>query len=881
MSLREYKAKRNFRLTPEPAGAVRSSSKSAPRASFVIHQHFASRLHYDLRLELDGVLKSWAVPKGPSLDPNRKVLAVQVEDHPLAYGRFEGEIPKGQYGAGKVNIWDRGTWTALNDPRSGLKTGKLQFQLAGQRLQGVWNLIRMKGAGKKNQDWLLIKQPDEFARPGTGHALLEEFPGGISEKPTRRNSPRHKKSVPTRRRRPAMLRPSPPHRNPPKQLHPRKQKTTRSPKSLSRQKREQLIARAKELPAAVARKQPRTLRPQLATLRTAIPPGENWLHEVKFDGYRVLAVIERGQIRLLTRQGHDWSHHLPELSRLLRNSGLQNAILDGEVVALDDHGVANFQKLQNSIRAGQSAALIYYLFDMVHFEGLDLTQTPLILRKTLLSEWITALNLGKQGILRYSDHYLGPGTPLWRQACQQHLEGVISKRTDATYQSTRTGSWIKTKCQQRQEFVVGGYTPPQGSRRGFGSLLLGYYDEARQLTYCGRVGTGFTAASLKELADRLAKLRRKTPAFAVWPLSLARIPVTWVQPRLVIEVEFAQWTQAGLLRAPSFKGLRQDKSPRQVHQELPRPQKRRQRGTRKVQVHRAALPAEQPEVAGIAISHPDRLVFPESGISKLDVARYYSRIGRRILPHLVNRPLMLRRCPEGRTHPCFFQKHAGESIPPSIRRVSIREKTGQGEYLVIDDLAGLIHLVQFGVIEFHVWPTLASRLDSADRLIFDLDPGPGVDWKTVIQAAEYVREALSSVGLQSFARVSGGKGLHVVAPLNPPSAWADFESAAATLAQSLAAEHPDLFVTTIRKSRRRGKIFLDYLRNRRGATTVASYSLRAKPDAPIAWPLDWKQLKSLSGPNGITLADVMANRRLPAASWSKFFRLRQSLPKRD
>jgi len=851
MPLREYRRKRDFKTTPEPTGG---SHRKGTGPRFVVQKHDASRLHYDFRLELDGVLKSWAVPKGPSTDSKVKSLAVEVEDHPLDYADFEGTIPAGQYGGGTVMVWDRGTWTPEGDPHRGLQQGKLTFGLDGEKLHGRWTLVRMAGRDRDKKNWLLIKRSDDDApvKPRASHKeagrdrsvtsgrTMDEIAAAADRvwHSNKAAAPKQSSSRPRRRRsRPVKLNKA-------------------------------------ELPGARKTPLPARLAPQLATLVAEVPAGNEWLHELKYDGYRILARINGEQIDLLTRRGNNWSQRFPSAVQALAELNLGAAILDGEIVALDEHGATDFQRLQNWLQLGNDKSLVYYVFDAPYLGGFDLMRTPLARRKAALEKVLKAGGRKDDGLIRYSDHLAGQGGQIAEYACQAGLEGVVSKRADSPYVSGRTGSWVKFKCLQRQEFLIGGYTQPSGRRNGFGSLLLGYYQQGK-LRYAGHVGTGFTQQSLAELTKRLQPLRTGRPAFEKPLHSTARQRATWVRPELVAEVEFSEWTEDGMLRHPSFKGLREDKPAAQTGQE----QAAREPAAKKSRKREAPASNGDPsgQVAGVALSHPDRVYYPELKLTKVDLARFYESIAEWVLPHLVNRPLTMLRCPDGRTGQCFFQKHLAEKLPAALRTVDVREKTATRKYVVIDDLSGLIALVQRGVLELHPWGAPADDLEHPDRLVIDLDPGEGAPWKAVIEAAREVRDYLAALELKSFVRTTGGKGLHVVVPLIAEASWDEHKEFAAALAQTLATRSPKKYLATMSKAERKGRVFIDYLRNQRGSTSIASYSTRTREQATVATPLRWTELSPRLRPerfNVQTLPKRLATRSDP---WSDFFEVRQRL----
>lgn len=888
MALAEYKKKRRFDRTPEPAG--KKAGRTAPGRMFVVQKHAARRLHYDFRLELDGVLKSWAVPKGPHLDPAVKSLAVHVEDHPLEYAAFEGVIPEGEYGGGTVMVWDRGEWDPEGDPRRDYRKGRLNFTLHGEKLRGAWSLVRMGGrAGDDGKNWLLIKRSDDEVRRGRKDNLLEaenrsvltgrdldEIAADADRVWTSEGeiAGDGRKSAPGKtKRRPARAS--------------RKGRTGQTATDVNWE--EEIAA----LPGAKKSRQPRDFKPELATLAPQAPQGEDWLHELKFDGYRLLAFVEPGakRVRLVTRRGNDWTDRFPAVAAAVEKLPIEQAILDGEVVALRKDGTTDFQKLQNWMQQGRDERLAYFVFDLPHCGGYSLVETPLERRKELLARLVLSAG-DASGVLRYSDHIRGQGAEVLRHSCRAAMEGIVSKRADSPYRSRRTRDWLKIKCLNRQEFVIGGFTRPAGSRVGFGALLVGVYDEpGGKLVYCGRVGTGFNTASLELLTAQLKTIRINRSPFANPPPAARRLGVTWVEPKLVAEVEFSEWTADGILRHPSFQGLREDKPAEEVVRETAKRDaaartlnasgtRRTSKAPRKVQAP-GSLKDKSAEVAGVRLSNPDRVLYPDLGITKLDLARYYERIAEWILPHVVNRPLTLVRCPQGRQAHCFYQKHLTEAMPDTLRGVEIREKDTTGIYVVLDDLPGLISLVQLGVLEIHPWGARADNIERPDRLVMDLDPGEGTEWTEVVQGALDVKERLDDLGLKSFLRTTGGKGLHVVVPFVRRTSWDDAKSFAESIALGLTRDFPDRYLATMSKARRRGKVFVDYLRNGRGATAIASFSTRARPGAPVATPIGWDELSPDLAPGDFNVQSVPERlESLKADPWAGFFEVRQSITKK-
>lgn len=740
MGLRQYWNKRNFKETPEPKG------KAIPpqgRLQFVIQKHAASRLHYDFRLELDGMLKSWAVPKGPSLDSSQKRLAVHVEDHPLEYASFEGIIPAGQYGGGTVLLWDRGYWEPIGDPRSSYRRGRLKFILHGEKLHGIWNLVRMgrrQEAGKEN--WLLIKERDTEERQGKESDVTDRLTHSVVSG----------KSI--------------------EQIASGDHAVRQSGNSSATQKGPASNGRpVTRVPASGARKtaQGNWIAPQLATLVTTPPEGEEWVHELKYDGYRILCRVNGDGVTLLTRNGHDWTAKLPHIASAVATLPIKSAWLDGEVVALLPDGRLSFQALQNAFDAGADKSLRYFVFDLLYLDGHDLRAVSLLARKTLLSAFFQ--NYSSASPIHYSDHIVGQGDLAFNEACRSGMEGLIAKRADAPYVAGRNRNWVKVKCGRRQEFVIGGFTDPSGSRSAFGALLLGVYDAQGQLQFAGRAGTGFSQRSFKELHARLKKLKQTTSLFVNPPVGSDGRRVHWVRPKLVAEVAFAEWTNDGQLRQASFQGLREDKDPRAIVHERPdivisreisaapsgvRSSRRKGHVPRHPASHAGS--SDGPTVVGgVTLTHPDRIVFPEQSVTKLALARYYESISDRIVPHLEGRPLTVVRCPEGYTKECFYQKHANDRMPEAIGKVEILGDEGTATYMVADSLEALMGLVQMGVLELHTWGAKRDKLERPDRIIFDLDPDPAVEWSSVIEGAQLLRTLLDELNLASFVKTTGGR----------------------------------------------------------------------------------------------------------------------------
>jgi bifunctional non-homologous end joining protein LigD len=774
-----YRAKRNFTVTPEPGPTIPKTAAGKP-LSFVIQKHHASRLHYDFRLELDGTLLSWAVPKGPSLDPAEKRLAVQVEDHPIRYGGFEGTIPPGQYGAGTVIVWDRGTWTPLSDnPKRDVHAGKLKFALQGEKLQGHWTLVRTRGKGDERQpSWLLIKEHDAHVRPHADYDVTEALPDSVIQHP---------------------LKPIAAKTKPPKKT---------------------------ALPA--------TLEPQLATLVTA-PPTErtDWIYELKLDGYRLLARLDGADVRLFTRSGKDWTDKLKPLHAELKALKTR-AWIDGEIVVLDREGRPSFQLLQNAFEHSKAGDIGFVAFDLPYGDGADLRATPLRERRERLR---VLLQPHLSSRLRFSEEVPGDPAQVLGAACRLKLEGLIGKRADAPYSSGRGKSWIKLKCQQRQEFVIVGFTEPKGSRSGLGALLLAVRDGSGW-RYAGRVGTGFDTQALLALRKQLDALVARTSSIAKDPRArpVGGETVHWVKPQLVCEVAFAEWTGDGSVRHAVFQALRLDKPADQIGQEtaVPPPD--------------TPAPADdKPVVQGLRISHPERVLDPASGITKLELARYYEAVAPHMLPHLKARPVALVRAPEGIGGELFFQKHLQQLVIPKVRKLGPEIDPPHPSLIVIDNPTALVGAAQMGVVEFHTWNAVYTSIDKPDRIVFDLDPDADLPWARVVEAAELTKTLLDELGLTSFLKTSGGKGLHIVVPLQRRADWDVCKRFSQAVTQHLARTIPQRFVARMGAKNRVGKVFVDYLRNNRGATSACAFSARARPGMGVSVPVAWDELVELRG----------------------------------
>ena len=781
--LARYNAKRDFAKTAEPAGEFAPGNGH----SFMVQKHDATRLHWDFRLEMDGVLKSWAVTRGPSLDPGEKRLAVRTEDHPLSYATFEGTIPKGEYGGGTVMLWDRGSWTPdpRKDPRKTIDEGHLHFTLDGERMKGEWLMIRLKPRGKeKNENWLLRKLDDADAggtdvltetaltSVATGRTM-EEIAAGKVAKLLKSSSARKAASS----------------------------GDTPAPKARGKSK--------KKLPP------PAFTDPQLCTLVDTVPTGAGWLHEVKYDGYRALIAVGGGAAKVFTRNGHDWTDKFAGVAEAAAALPVRSALIDGEIVAFKD-GKPDFSTLKDAIGAG--GAMTCFAFDLLQLDGKDVTGLPNVERKARLQPL-----LGTDERLQYAEHILGPGEPLFERMCAEGLEGVISKRADAPYRGGRARAWLKAKCTRRQEFVIVGWTPSDKSR-GFRALLLGV-NGPDGLTYSGKVGTGFDTATMLDLSERMATMAQDAPTVTA-PRALVR-GAHWIRPELVAEIAFTEVTPDNLLRHPSFLGLRGDKPATDVVAETPE-----------------AAPAAP--ASAIKVSSRERVIDPEGGVTKGELADYYQLIAPAMLPWAGHRPVSLVRCPQGRAKKCFFQKHDAGTFGEWVHHVPVTERDGHSEdYLYVDTADGLVACVQMGTIEFHGWGSRVDALEQPDRLVFDLDPDEGLDFAATKQAAEHLKNQLAELGLTSFPLLSGGKGVHVVVPLTPQAHWPAVRDFAERFARALAQAEPERFVAVMSKAKRTGKIFIDYLRNGRGSTAIMPYAARARAGAPVAAPVSWTELRGI------------------------------------
>jgi bifunctional non-homologous end joining protein LigD len=868
-SITTYRAKRDFTVTAEPAPSKARAAMDA--LMFVVQKHQAHRagLHWDFRLEHGGVLWSWAVRKGPSLDPSVKHIAAHVEDHPIDYADFQGTIPDGQYGAGTVETWDRGTWEPLNDPDAGMRKGELTFVLHGQRLNGRFHLVRLRpkpGSRGKADNWLLFKGHDEYERAGSDAEAIEQ--ATPPPRPANLENPRLAKYG------------------------------------------EVKPARASGDPPAMGAKPgklPERQSPQLCAIADEPPEGKDWISEIKFDGYRLLAWIDHSRVRLVTRNGHDWTDRLPAVASAVAKLSVETALLDGELVALDNEGISSFPALQAALSAGKDATLHLYLFDLLHLDDWDLRDCALLERKRVLQ----ALD-GWRGVLRYSDHHTGDPTDMRREACRMKLEGIVCKQADAPYRAGRGHGWLKVKCQGREELIVLGWTPPRGSRTGLGALHLGYYDPRHRLHYAGGVGTGFSDDELFSVRDKLDALAADPPRGLLVAGDPLDTTIHWVRPELVAEVRFVSWSGSGRVRQAVYLGLREDKPAEEVVRDVANPEaghkpmNPKQPAGAKDGPIIAARPKQAPSVAvppiqrpkysaaaktssaivtarkpkaraasieGVTLTHPDRELWP--GITKQHLAEYWQAVQEHALPGLAHRPLAIVRCPEGIGGEHFFQKHGHGTLPDGIRS----GEAADAPYLAIDDVHGLVAMAQISAIELHAWGATEADPLHPDFLVFDLDPGEGVVFAEVARAASDVRDRLQSLGLRSFCRTSGGKGLHVVVPLEPAAGWEQVKPFCRGFAEMLSEEQPDRFLSTVKKVDRRGRILIDWLRNGLGATAVASFCPRARAGATVATPLAWDEVTRTLDPSAFTLhslPDRLASQRTDP--WEGFPGLRQPLP---
>ncbi|WP_421035239.1 DNA ligase D [Mitsuaria sp. CC2] len=838
--LARYNQKRDFKKTSEPPGALPVSATPISRSKaqplgFVIQKHWASRLHYDFRLELDGVMLSWAVPKGPSFDPARKQMAIHVEDHPVSYNEFEGDIPKGEYGGGTVIVWDRGSWEPIGDPREGMKVGKLLFKLHGQKLAGLWELVRISKPGEKKQDqWILFKKRgDAWVRAAADYDVITALPDSVVAKPLGLLEEREPREV--------------------------------APLPATRAADEDMRA-AKQAPL------PLKLAPQLATLASSVPDGD-WIVESKFDGYRLLARVEAGEVRLFTRNGNDWTAKFKPLAAAIADIGVDSAWLDGEIVVMGDAGVPDFNALQKAIDNARNEDIEIFLFDVPFLGGMDLRDVPLATRRHLLRE---LLQDRSSDMIRFSESFEALPHQMLNAACRMGLEGVMVKRADSPYASARTETWLKLKCQQRQEFVVIGFTDRAGSTAEVGSLLLGYYDEG-QLRSAGSVGTGWSASTGKELHAMLKKLESSTPTVDRAEIKPGRWSKRspgaerWVKPKAVVEVAFSEWTPDGQIRHASFRGVRTDKPASAIVRERPK----------ELAVSSTATAARSKKriAPAIKVTNPERVIDPSTDFKKVDLVRYYESVADWILPHLKGRPISLVRAPQGITGQLFFQKHP-ETKMPGLTELAVELWPGHAALMSVDTPEALLSAAQMNTVEFHTWNSLAKNIDHPDRVIFDLDPGEGVNWAMLQEAAVLMRTLLGELQLESWLKTSGGKGLHVVVPLTPKLPYDEVKRFSQIAVQHMAKTIPSRFVAKSGGGNRVGRIFIDYLRNGHGQTTAAAFSARARPGMGVSMPVAWEQLKDLKGGAQWTIATAREYLSFQRTDpWAAYWKKRQTLSK--
>lgn len=827
-NLDDYNRMRDFSATSEPAAKPPGKTSAKDHAlQFCIQKHDASRLHYDFRLELDGALKSWAVPKGPSLDPKVKRLAVHVEDHPIDYASFEGSIPEGHYGAGDVIVWDRGVWIPQEDPAKAYAKGKLKFELQGEKLGGLWNLVRTHMPGKQEQ-WFLIKHQDGAAKPQSDYDVVVAEPDSVISDRT---------------------------------IVAKKSKAADKPQPIKKPARKAPTkTRSAQLTGAHKAKLPEVLKPELATLVEKAPEGE-WSYEIKFDGYRIMARIDHGEVKLFTRNGHDWTHKLPKQAEALAALQLESAWLDGEMVVADEQGVPDFQALQNAFDSGRSGNIIYYLFDMPYLNGVDLREVAVEERRVALA---TVLKPSKDPLLRFSDAFAEEPDALLTSACQMQMEGLIGKRLGSPYVSRRSSDWIKLKCKHRQEFVVVGYTDPKGSRNAFGALLLGLHDrDSGKLHYAGKVGTGFNEKTLMSIYEQLKPLLTKKPSVVNPPTGFDAKGVHWLKPTLLAEIAFAEMTKEGSVRHAVFHGLRDDKPAEDITEERPKVVKKnpeekpaagkktvsKKAASRKSTAEKAApAPSQLGLGAGkVRITHPERVIDASSGTTKVQLAEYYASVAEWILPELKDRPVALVRAPDGIAGELFFQKNAERLAIPGITILD-KELTGQ-PIMIINSAEALIGAVQMSTVELHTWNATSDKLDKPDRFVLDLDPDPALPWKSMVEATHLTLSVLDELGLKAFLKTSGGKGIHIVVPLTRKLGWDEVKDFSHAIVTHIAKLLPERFSAVSGPKNRVGRIFIDYLRNGLGATTICTYAARTREGLPVSVPVFREEVAELKGGN--------------------------------
>lgn len=847
--LEKYNNMRDFKESPEPSGVATSAKGKrkgkAHALQFCIQKHDASHLHYDFRLELDGVLKSWAVPKGPSLDPKVKRLAVHVEDHPIDYAIFEGSIPEGHYGAGEVIVWDRGVWIPQDDPAQAYAKGRLKFELQGEKLAGLWNLVRTHMPGKQEQ-WFLIKHQDGAARPESDYDVVTAEPDSVLSE----------RSIVARASKTA------------------KAKAIKKPVTPARKEK------SGQLTGAHKARLPELIKPELATLVEKVPDGQ-WRYEVKFDGYRIMARIDHDEVKLFTRNGHDWTHKLPGQAEALAALHLESAWLDGEMVVVDEEGVPDFQALKNAFEAGRSDHIVYYLFDLPYLNGVDLREVPVEERRAALA---TVLKATDHPLLRFSDGFDEEPQALLNSACQMRMEGLIGKRVGSPYVSRRSSDWIKLKCKHRQEFVIVGFTEPKGSRSAFGALLLGLHDhDSGELRYAGKVGTGFSEATLASLHDQLKPLQTKKPAVVNPPEGAEFKTVHWLKPRLLAEVAFAEITRDGSVRHAVFHGLRDDKPAKDITEERATTVKtapeKKSGAAKTTAAPKNADPAPSQiglDKGKVRITHPDRIIDASSGTTKMQLAQYYASVAEWILPELKDRPVALVRAPDGIAGELFFQKNAEHLAIPGITTLDPK-LTGQ-PMMVINNAEALIGAVQMSTVELHTWNATSDNLDKPDRFVLDLDPDPALPWKRMVEATQLTLSVLDELGLKAFLKTSGGKGIHLVVPLTRKLGWDEVKDFSHAIVSHMARLLPERFSAVSGPKNRVGRIFIDYLRNGLGATTICAYAARTREGLPVSVPIFREEVESLKGGNQWNIHNL--HERLAEVGnepWADLKKTRQSI----
>ena len=811
IELDEYNQKRNFEKTMEPQG---ETAESEENLKFVVQHHMARKDHYDLRLEWGGALLSWAVPRGPSCDPRDKRLAVRVENHPLEYRNFEGTIPKGEYGGGVVMIWDEGFWEPFGNVEEGLRDGALKFVLKGRRLKGKWALVRIKAKeGETKDNWLLLKEKDGYAKTTEG---ISEFTSSV--------------------------------------------RTGRT------------MAEIEEGADEKNRKNPfSSADVQLAKLTDKIPESGDWLYELKYDGYRILAYIENNSTRLITRNGSNYTERFQSVASSLTDWAAGRAmILDGEMAVTDPSGKTDFQALQNYMKNPKHPNPVYIIFDLLALEGEDLRGQSLVRRK----ETLEALMKNAPRNLWYSRHVKESGKESFAAACEMEMEGIVGKKADSAYSGTRNGDWIKLKCDKRQEFVIGGYALSDKKTRGVSSLLLGVY-EGDDFIYAGRAGTGFSESGAKELEEKFQDIRRTASPFKLAPKPRGNERITWLEPEMVAEIRFAEWTKEHLLRQASFKGLRTDKSPKDVKMERAEDETHQKRSAE----NKEEKPVEAAEndlmIAGVKITHPDKVLFDDPQITKEDVVRYYEKVSKRMLPYVSHRALSIVCCPKGISQTCFYKKHPGQNSRGIVTIPVSNHEGGTENYFYIEDLSGLISEAQMGTLEFHIWGSRADELEKPDVMVFDLDPDEGMDPGRVCQGVKDLKSILTELSLASYLKTSGGKGYHVVVPFKPAASWDAFHDFARRVAEVMERKWPERYTSNVRKAKRTGKIFIDWMRNGRGATSIAPYSIRARKGAKVSMPIAWDELDSVA-PDGVDMQGALL-RIEKNDPWKDFFTVNQHL----